>query len=324
MLPRKVIIGTAVQGFWGEYPGLEKRLDQLRGLVEEMAAQAAGKYPGRTLDLVVLPENAVTLGRGERAADRAVPFEGQVRETFAELARRHRTYVVATLDLVEGAGKKSYANAAVLLDRTGRVVGIYRKVHPVALLGEDDLEGGIAPGREFPVFECDFGRLGIQICYDMVFDDGWAALARQGADLVVWPSASPATAQPGGRARQHQYYIVSSTFRHNASLFEPTGVIAAQVRPPEQVLVTEIDLSYVLLPWSRELRNGQAFRERFGERVGYHYYEGEDIGIFWSNDPATPIGEMVRQVGVAEVSADIERNRRVQDAARGRPPGGGP
>ena len=48
----------------------------------------------------------------------------------------------------------------------------------------------------------------------------------------------------------------------------------------------------------------------------FHYYPAEDIGIFWSNDPSTPVGEMLRQLGVAEAGDDIERNRRLQDAAR--------
>jgi len=36
--PRKVIVGTAMQAFWGQYPGLQSRLDQLRGIVDQMAA----------------------------------------------------------------------------------------------------------------------------------------------------------------------------------------------------------------------------------------------------------------------------------------------
>ena len=87
-----------------------------------------------------------------------------------------------------------YSNAAVLVDRQGAIAGIYRKVHPVAMLGHDDLENGITPGCDFPVFDCDFGKLGIQICWDIVFDDGWQALADKGAEIVVWPTRSPATA----------------------------------------------------------------------------------------------------------------------------------
>lgn len=314
--PRKVVVATAIQGFWEAYPGVEKRLEQLRGLVEQMASQAGQKYPGRGLDLVVLPENAVTIGRAQKASERALPFAGPVEKTFADLARKYRTYIVVTLDLVEETTPPTYTNAAVLLDRQGKVAGIYRKVHPVAGLGQAELEGGITPGREFPVFNCDFGKLGIQICYDMVYDDGWAALEKKGAELVVWPSASPATAQPASRARQHRYYVVSSTYRHNASIFEPTGMTAAQIRQPERTLVQELDLSYVLLPWSGRLRNGQAFHDRYGDRAGYRYYEAEDLGIFWSNDPKTPIHDMVRELGLTEVHADVERNRRIQDRSR--------
>jgi hypothetical protein len=46
--------------------------------------------------------------------------------------------------------------------------------------------------------------------------------------------------------------------------------------------VEEIDLEYVLLGWQQRL-NGEALRERYGDRVGFHYSEAEDEGIFWSN-----------------------------------------
>ena len=158
-----------------------------------MADEAARNYPGRGLDLAVLPETCVTSTQGQRRSGPSLcgPGPGNLRA----LARRHKTYLVVPLDLVEeGASGPVYSNAAVLLDRQGAVAGIYRKVHPVALVGHDDLENGITPGREFPVFDCDFGKLGIQICWDIAFDDGWQALADKGAELVVWPSASPATA----------------------------------------------------------------------------------------------------------------------------------
>ena len=53
-----------------------------------------------------------------------------------------------------------------------------------------------------------------------------------------------------------------------------------------------------------------------GERVGFHYEPREDTGLFWSNDPATTIGVMVRSIGGEEIDAQVERNRRLQDAAR--------
>ena len=63
--PRKVIVGTTMQAFWVEYPGLEKRLEQLSGLIDRMAEESKKKY-GRGLDLAILPEMAVT---GELSGD---------------------------------------------------------------------------------------------------------------------------------------------------------------------------------------------------------------------------------------------------------------
>jgi predicted amidohydrolase len=319
--PRKVMVGTAMYAMWGEYPGLEKRLAALGQIIDEMARKAGAQYPGGKLDLIVLPEDAVCGGRGGTAAERSVPLEGQVLERMGAKARQHRTYIVLPLFLMEDREKGLCTNAAALLDRAGKVVGVYRKVHPLAARESVLLEDGVAPGKEFPVFECDFGRLGIQICFDMEYDDGWEALAQQGAEIVVWPSQSPQTVRPAAYAMRHRYYIVSSTWRNNASLFEPTGMMAAQILPPERVLVKQVDLSYLILPWQPALRNGEALREKYGKKVGYHYSEAEDRGLFWSNDSGMPIGWMVREMDLEPFDATIERNRKLQDATRSSAPG---
>ena len=304
--PRKVIVGTAMQAFWGEYPGLERRLEELVGIIDQMSEDSKKKY-GRDLDLAVLPETAVTGEAGGDVASASVPFEGPVKEAFARKAREHHCYVVVPMYLLEDQGRKICSNAAILVGRQGEVVGTYRKLHLAVPVGSDSMEGGSTPGKEVPVFACDFGKLGIQICFDMEYDYGWVEMARQGAELVAWPTQSPQTAQPAFRAMRHRYYIVSSTWRNNASIFEPTGRITSQIKPPQQVLVEEIDLSYALLPWSAKLRNGEALREKYGDKVGFRYYEDEDRGIFWSNDPRVTIGQMIRSIGVTEEEEEFLR-----------------
>jgi predicted amidohydrolase len=315
--PRKVVVGTVIYGPYGEYRGLDERIEVLSRFVDAMAAEAIAKYASHGLDLAVFPETTVTDTRGG-ASQRAVPLEGRVLQKFGAVARRHKTYLVIPLDLVEkGPSGPVYSNAAVLFDRHGTVAGIYRKVHPVALVGHDDLEGGITPGSEFPVFDCDFGKLGIQICWDVVFDDGWKALADKGAEIVVWPSASPATALPCSRAGRHRYFIVSSCWRNNSTIYEPTGLVAARAETPGKALVHQIDLSYAVLGWSAHLRDGKAFADRYGEKAGYHYEPREDLGMFWSNDSQITVGSMLRSLGLEEIDAQITRNRQLQDAARG-------
>lgn len=310
--PRKVIVGTAMQAFWGKYPGLEKRLEELGALVDQMAAESQRRY-GRGLDLAILPEMAVT---GELSGDvvaQSVRLEGPVHDAFARKARQRGCYIVVPMYLLEGREHKTASNAAILVGRQGETVGVYRKVHLAVHTGSDSLEDGATPGKEVPVFACDFGRLGIQICYDIEWEYGWSELARKGAELVAWPTQSPQTTQPAARAIMHRYYIVSSTWRDNASLFEPTGKIIAQIKAPERVLVQQIDLSYAILPWSPQLHNGAALKEKYGDKVGFRYYQDEDRGMFWSNDPRTPIGVMFRSLGLSEMHSELRRIQKLYE-----------
>lgn len=308
--PRKVVVGTMMQPFWGPHPGLRNRLEQLSGFVDRMQTRSREKY-GRGIDIAVLPEVAITGELGKDGVEHAVPLAGLLQETFARKAREHNCYIVAPTYLLESTEKKQLSNAAILFGRKGDVVGTYRKVHVVVSVDEGTTEAGAIAGRECPVFDCDFGKLGIQICYDMEFDHGWRQLARQGSELIAWPTQSPQTARPAFRASEQRCYIVSSTWRHNASLFEPTGRIAAQIKEPDSLLVEEIDLSYAILPWSGKLQKGAALRKMYGDRVGFHYYEDEDRGIFWSNDPKVTIGQMARSLGLLEVEEQLAQVRKI-------------
>jgi predicted amidohydrolase len=316
--PRKVVVGTAMHNMFGEYPGLEARLDELAGLLDRMTRQARDMF-GAGLDVAALPEWAVNGGRKGTAAEVAVPLEGPVLDVLGGKARELGTYVFVPMALAEDPGNGVYSNGAVLLDRSGEPVGVYRKVHLAGGVDSDVLEGGATPGRDFPVFACDFGNVACQICYDMAYDDGWEALARKGAELVVWPSQWPGQINPAARALRHGYYILSSTWRNNACLVDPTGHVIREIRR-DGVFVEQIDLEYVVLHWHGSLRSGKAFDEAYGDRAGYRYDEAEDTGIFWSNDPTRPIMEMVRELGLVPKSEQLERSCRTQDKARGGPP----
>lgn len=315
--PRKVLLATAITGYEIFAQSLEQRLDRMDELVATMADQARTQYPGKRLDLVVLPENFLA-SLGRTMPEQAARL-GEVRGRIAECARRHDCYLVVPMWLREEEEPARYSNAAVLVGRDGEVVGIYRKVHPVASLGSDVLEGGTTPGRGFPVFDCDFGRVGILICWDMVYDDGWEALARQGAGIVALPSASPNLNRAAMYALRHRYYVVSAAPRDNAAVLNPIGMPEARISEPS-VLVHQIDLAYAILHWSETLEEGLALGRKFGDRIGFHYYRSEDTGIFWSNDPATTIGQMIGSLGLAEADDEIERVRLLQDKARGGPP----
>jgi predicted amidohydrolase len=318
--PRKVVIGTCLYNMWHEYPGPDARLARLAEFVDEMGACAQAEHEAN-LDLAVLPEDAVTGETQGDPAGHSFPLEGKVLDIMGAAARKHRTYLIVPMTLAEDPEHAIYSNAGVLLDRQGSVVGIYRKVHLAA--GGDqprDLEGGLTPGKDYPVFRCDFGKLGIQICMDIYFDEGWETLARKGAEIVAFPSQMASTIRPRRFALQNGYFIVSSTWADNASLFDPTGDLIAQTTRPAGVLVEQIDLSYALVGWQPRLQNGELFTDTYGEKVGFRYSEAEAGGILWSNDPAVPIMQMVRELGLELLSENVEGSRRLNDKIRGGPP----
>ncbi len=306
-LPRKVVLATMMYYCQGT---LEERLEKMSRMIDDSAALAKKQYPHHPLDIVVMPENVFLNTQNIRA--RSVTLEGPVLEKMQSKARQHNTNLIVTLNQIAQDG--CVYNTAVVLDRTGGIIGTYRKVHPVGA-PNGTLENGITPGNDFPVFDCDFGRIGIQICWDMSYDDGFAVLENKGAEIVFIPTASPQTVRPSSYALNHRYYVATSTRRNNASVINPAGMIAAQTTS-DPILVQQIDLSYSILHWTAALENGESLTRQFGDKVGYLYSEREDCGVFWSNDPERSISSMCKELGLKQFQDQVEQDFEKQTAER--------
>jgi predicted amidohydrolase len=97
----------------------------------------------------------------------------------AEWARRLDSHLV--LGFVERCDD-GFRNAAALMDRRGRIVGVYHKTH---LLSHDSR---FRPGRELRPFDTDFGKVGMVICADRRWPETMRALRLQGAEVILIPS----------------------------------------------------------------------------------------------------------------------------------------
>ena len=135
-------------------------------------------------DLVVLPEANTNMKTGRAYPERAEPIPGG--PTWKIVSRNAKKFHV---NIVAGAIQRDAAgdmhNVAFIADRQGKLAGIYRKVH--LTVGECDQ--GLIPGTEFPVFDLDFGRIGILICWDNWFPETARMLRMNGAELLVFPIA---------------------------------------------------------------------------------------------------------------------------------------
>ena len=121
-------------------PGGKTPADNCR-MYEPLIAEAARQKA----DLVVLGETLTYPGLGKKYHEVAEPIPGPSTEYFGRLAKKHNLYIVA--GLLERDGHLVY-NVAVLIGPDGKVVGKYRKI----CLPRGEIEGGIAPGSDYPVF----------------------------------------------------------------------------------------------------------------------------------------------------------------------------
>ena len=163
-------------------------------------------------DIIVLPET----WRGDQLVE---TLKGESITELLRLAKRHKTYIISPIELKEG---KSRFNTAVLIDRNGNVVGSYDKVYPY--WSEFDLKPPVDPGiKGVPVFETDFGKIGMAICFDANFPEVWQVLKNNGAEVVFWSSAYSAGSQLQAFALLHHYYIITSTYSKDCQVYDITG-----------------------------------------------------------------------------------------------------
>jgi predicted amidohydrolase len=218
----------------------QENLDQFAQLVEEAARRRA--------DMVCLPEGVTVVGNGKTFAEVAEPVPGPSTKFLGELARTHRLYLVA--GLYERDGTAIY-NTSVLIGRDGALAGKYRKV----CLPREEIEGGLTPGQEYPVFDTDFGRVGMMICWDVHFPEVARALAARGAEIICLPIWGGNETLARARAIENQLYLVASGYDFKTAIYDKAGEPLAETTEDPSVLVTEVNLNERLLwPWLGDWR----------------------------------------------------------------------
>jgi predicted amidohydrolase len=225
--------------------------------VEKFVQTVDSKVQGKT-DIIVLSEGITVVGTGKSYAQVAEPVPGPTTERLGALARRKNAYIVA--GIYEREGLLIY-NTAVLIDRSGKYAGKYRKVY----LPREEMEGGLTAGSGFPVFQTDFGKIGIMICWDVQYTDPARALALGGAELIVLPIWGGNTVLGRARAIENHVFLAASGYDYPTYIMDPDGEILAEARERGTAARATIDLNRRYSDkWLGEMR-GRLFREVRGD-----------------------------------------------------------
>lgn len=215
------------------------------------------------------------------AAAEKIP-EGPTTMLMQELAAKHKMVIVVPIYEEHMTGV--YYNTAAVIDADGSYLGKYRKTHMPQVAGFWE-KFFFKPGTSnWPVFDTAYCKLGVYICYDRHFPEGWRALALKGAEYVVNPSATVAglseylwkLEQPASAAANGMYIGAINRvgteapwnigeFYGQSYFVNPRGEIEAIAsRDKDELLVHDLDMTLV-----RKVRDTwQFFRDRRPEAYG--------------------------------------------------------
>ncbi|GAA2262920.1 MULTISPECIES: nitrilase-related carbon-nitrogen hydrolase [Kitasatospora] len=189
--------------------------------------------------------------------------DGPTVRRMREIARELGMVIVVPVYEVEQAG--FYYNTAAVIDADGSYLGKYRKHHIPQVKGFWE-KYYFKPGNlGWPVFETAVGKVGVYICYDRHFPEGWRALGLGGAEIVYNPSATSRSLsaylwqleQPAA-AVANEYYVAAinrvgveeygdNDFYGTSYFVDPRGQFVGEIASDkdEELVVRDLDLGLI-------------------------------------------------------------------------------
>lgn len=118
---------------------------------------------------------------------------------LAKLAKKHGIYLVAG-SLIELDDQGRIYNTCYVFNRSGAMICKHRKVHlfDIAIQGGQHFQESavLTPGDQVSVFETEFGKMGLCICYDIRFNEIFRLMSNQGVQAILIPAAFNPTTGP--------------------------------------------------------------------------------------------------------------------------------
>lgn len=294
------------------FPSKEpNRLSKTLKKMEDCIEQAAR----RKSDLVAFPEICNYLGASNPW--QFEPLDGPTITAMSKKARKHGIYVVCALATLED--RKRY-NSSVLISRRGSILGVYHKNFPT----HGELDVGIIPGTETPVFETDFGRVGLCICFDLSYWEVGAGLCANKAELVIWSSMWEGERWLSRWSIEFGFYIGAVCTKRSTlvdicgrkiislsrNVHDATHGIAAPLT------TATIDMDRRLLCHDFNVERLKAVYEKYGDEAIYtEWIPSECLLIIGSNLPHISTDQIITEFSLETMRDYLARVRRDRQRA---------
>ena len=193
-------------------------------------------------------------------------------------------------------------------------IGEYRKAHPT----EGEISEGIKPGILNPsVFHTDFGIIGVQICFDIQWEDTWSAIKDKGAEIVFFPSAFPGGRMVNAKACKYQYVIVSSTNKHTSKICDISGEVIGKtgIWTPNLVCAP-VNLEKAFLHIWPYVKRFPEICQKYGAKVKITLYHDEEWAVIESLAPEIKVKDILDEFELRTLGQHIRDATKAQENAR--------
>jgi hypothetical protein len=200
-----------------------------------------------------------------------------------------------------------WRNSAVLIDRAGNIAGIYDKNFPTI----SEMEDGTVASKESPVFRCDFGTIGIAICFDLNFDELRQRYAAQKPDLILFPSVYHGGLVQGEWAYSCRSFFVGSVYREKPSeILNPLGEIVSSNTNYYDFAVARINLDRELVHLDYNREKLSALKKKYGKSVDIHDPGKVGSVLVSSNHEKISAKQMVEEFDIERLDDYFARVRK--------------
>ena len=215
-------------------------------------------------DLIVVPE-ACDRPEGYPREKRQEYYRvrnNQIRDYFAQVAKKNHCYIVYSA--AREMEDHTWRNSSVLIDRAGNIMGAYNKNHVVI---EETTENGILCGRDAPVFDCDFGRVALAICFDLNFDELRLKYVESKPDLILFSSMYHGGLMQAYWAYSCRSYFAGAVAGLPCEIRNPLGNVVASSTNYFDYVVENVNLDCRLAHLDYNWERLQALKSKYGPKV---------------------------------------------------------
>ncbi len=292
---------------------LRKGRERVREIWETLIDRVALDEP----DILLLPELFLTNGlknaEGRALMDRdvaePVPGGGFVQDFLVRKARQYRMYVAAGMVRLDPATNRIY-NSAVLFDRAGAVAGIYDKMFPTpGEMEKYEVTPGAAPG----IFDTDFGRIGIAICFDLNFPEVFAPMRERGVELCCFLSSMHGGTHLPTLAYEGRMYLASAVEHTAAYIINPIGGIVRRTGSCGNGVAARINLDYQLFHQAPP-NLAEHIKRAYRNTVRFECVEGGPWKLLVCDREDRTAADVMKEFGVKPLDVLLDHTRALRQA----------